>query len=59
MGFFNPKQKMYELKIYRVVIYVLKMKKDVKFEEALTCRLKIDMRNLADFDQSTRKSQEF
>ena len=29
------------------------MKKDAKFEEELTCRFKIDMRNFTDFDWST------
>ena len=29
------------------------MKNDAKFEEELTCRFKIDMRNLKNFDQST------
>ena len=33
------------------------MKNDAKFEEELTCRFKIDMRNLTNFDLSTRKSQ--
>ena len=33
------------------------MKNEVKFEEELTCRFKIDMRNLTNFDPSTRKSQ--
>ena len=36
---------------------VMKMKNDAKFEEELTCRFKIDMRNLTDFDRSTQKSQ--
>ena len=35
------------------------MKNDAKFEEKLTCQLKIDMRNLTNFDPSTRKSQKF
>ena len=35
------------------------MKNDEQFEEELTCRFKIDMRNLTDFDQSTQKSQKF
>ena len=35
------------------------LKNDEKFEEELTCRIKIDMRNLANFDPSTRKSQKF
>ena len=30
---------------------------DAKFEGKLTCAFKNDMRNLADFYQSTRKSQ--
>ena len=33
------------------------MKSDAKFEEKLTCGLENDMRNLANFHQSTRKSQ--
>ena len=32
------------------------MKNDAKFEEELTCQFKIDMRNLRNFDLSTRKS---
>ena len=35
------------------------MKNDAKFEEELTCQFKIDMRNLMNFDPSTRKSQKF
>ena len=38
---------------------VMTMKNDAKFEEELTCRFKIDMRNLTNFDPSTRKSQRF
>ena len=33
------------------------LKNDEKFEEELTCRFKIDIRNLTNFDWSTRKSQ--
>ena len=33
------------------------LKIDVKFEEKLTCGLENDMRNMANFHQSTRKSQ--
>ena len=33
------------------------MKNDEKFEEELTCRFKSDIRNLTNFDSSTRKSQ--
>ena len=33
------------------------MKNDAKFEEELTCHFKTDMRNLTNFDSSTRKSK--
>ena len=36
---------------------VMTMKNDAKFEIELTCHSKIDMRNLTNFNQSTRKSQ--
>ena len=35
------------------------LKSGEKFEEELTCRFKIDIRNLTNFDSSTRKSQKF
>ena len=35
------------------------MKNGTKIEEELTCCFKIDMRNLAKFDPSTRKSKKF
>ena len=35
------------------------MKNDTKFEEELTCQLKIETRNFTNFDLSTRKSQKF
>ena len=35
------------------------MKKDSKLEGELTCRFKIDMRTLMNFDTSTQKSQKF
>ena len=35
------------------------MKNGAKFEEELTCRLKIDIRNLTNFDPRARKSQKF
>ena len=38
---------------------VTTMKNDAKFEEELICQFKIDMRNLTNFDPSTRKSQTF
>ena len=33
------------------------LKSDAKFEEKMTCDLENDMMNLANFHQSTRKSQ--
>ena len=36
---------------------VMKMKNNAKFEEELTCHFKTDMRNLTNFDLSTRKSK--
>ena len=36
---------------------VMTMKNDAKFKEELTCRFKIDMWNLTNFDPSTQKSQ--
>ena len=33
------------------------LKNDAKFEEELTCRFKIDMRTLTNFDTSTQKTQ--
>ena len=38
---------------------VMTMKNDAKFEEELTCHLKIDMRNFTNFDLNTRKSKKF
>ena len=38
---------------------VMTMTNDAKFEEELTCRFKIDMRNLTNFDLNTQKSQKF
>ena len=37
----------------------LKLKRNTKFEEESNCRFKIDIRNLTNFDRSTRKSQKF
>ena len=39
--------------------YVMTMKNDAKFEEGLTGQFKIDIRNLTNFDSSTRKSRKF
>ena len=35
------------------------MKNDAKFEEELICQFKIDIRNLTNFNPSSRKSQKF
>ena len=56
IGSFYPNQRIYELKIYRE-LGVMTIKNDAKFEEELTCQFKIDMRNLTNFDRSTRKSK--
>ena len=56
MGFFCPKKKMHELNIQRGVI-VITPKNDKKAEEELTCRFKIDIKNLTNFDSSIRKSE--
>ena len=37
----------------------MKLKRDTKFGEELTYRFKIDIRNLTNFDLSTRESQKF
>ena len=54
MGYFCPKQKKYDLKICRGV---MRLKNDAKFEEELTDHFKTDMRNLTNFDLSTRNSK--
>ena len=35
----------------------MKLKRDTKFGEELTCPFKIDIKNLTNFDQSTQKCQ--
>ena len=35
----------------------MKLKRDTKFGEESTCRFKIDIRKLTNFDLSTQKSQ--
>ena len=37
----------------------MKLKRDAKFGEELTCRFKIDIRNLTNFDPSPQKSKRF
>ena len=38
---------------------IMTMKNDAKFEEELTCRFKIDMKNFTNFNLSTQRSQKF
>ena len=38
---------------------VMRITNDAKFEVELTCQFKIDIRNLTNFDLSTRKSHKF
>ena len=38
---------------------VMTMKNDTKIEEKLTCRFKIDITNLTNFDLSTQKPKKF
>ena len=38
-------------------LYVMKIKNDAKIKKNLTCKFKIDMRNLMTFDPSTQKSK--
>ena len=62
MGFFYLKWKMYEEGSYLEVtrkLFVMAIKNGAKLEEELTCRFKIEMRNLTNFDPSTRKFQKF
>ena len=58
MGNFYPKQKFMSLK-FTGEFCVVTIKNDAKFEQELTDQFKIDMRNLTNFDPSTRKSQNF
>ena len=37
----------------------MKLKRDTKFVEESTCRFKIGIKNLTNFDPSARKSQRF
>ena len=37
----------------------MKMKNKARFKDELTCRFKIDRRNLTNFDPSTQKSKKF
>ena len=58
MGTFYPKQKFMSL-TFTGEFCIVTIKNDAKFEQELTDQFKIDMRNLTNFDPSTRKSQNF
>ena len=64
LGLFIQSRKCTSLKFTRVLCVmtmkcVMTIKNDTKFEKEWTCLFKIDMRNLTNFDLSTRKSQKF
>ena len=48
---------MFEAKKTTEELCVITLKNDANFEENLTCALKCGIRNLANFDLSTRRSQ--
>ena len=54
--FFWPKHIMFELKKSTEKLFLMVLNIDKKFERKLTCTFKNDMRNLANFHQSTLKS---
>ena len=58
LGPFIQNRKCISLK-FTEELCVMTMKNDAKFEEELTCQFKIDIRNLINFEASTRGSQEF
>ena len=43
----------------REELCVMKMKIYAKFEEELTCRFKIDIKNVTNFDPSCQKAKKF
>ena len=56
MGPFGQSRKGMTLK-FAEELCVMTMKNNAKFEEELTCHVKTDMSNLANFNSSTRKSK--
>ena len=53
LDFFTQSRKCMSLK-FTGELFVMTMKNDAKLEEELTCRFTIDMKNLTNFDPSTR-----
>ena len=58
LGPFVKNRKCMSLK-FTEELCVMTMRNDTKIEDELTCRFKIDMRNLTNFDMSTQKSPKF
>ena len=58
IGSLTQHSKCLNLKVTEELCIVI-VKNGTKFEETLTCQFKIDMRSLANFGLSTRKSQKF
>ena len=58
MGSFWAKYVLFELKSTEELCF-MKLKRDTKFGEESTCRFKIGISNLIDFDLDTQKSQRF
>ena len=56
IGSYSAKYLIFDLKSIEELSF-LTVKNDAKFEEKLTCGLENDMRNMANFHQSTWKSQ--
>ena len=50
---------MFELKKSTEELSFMKLKRDTKFGEESTCRFKIGIRNLTNFDLRAQKSQRF
>ena len=59
MGYFGATYVLLELKKYRGGIFHETEEGYTKFGEELTCCFKIVVKNLTNFDPSTRKSQKF
>ena len=58
MGAFIQSRKCMSLK-FTGELCIMTMRNNAKFEEDLTCRFKIDIKNLTNFDPRTQKSHKF
>ena len=59
MGSFWVNYIFFELKKHGGVLCFMKLKRNTKFGEKSTCRFKVDIKNLTNFDVNTQKSQKF